>query len=92
MVLGGEYLPQRILLLRVRKSGGTFIVENKYGGGLFDLVCDVGDLVRMDSGDFHDKRKGFCDWDGFCVIESVGFPLVTSLTGLTGLGNPVFRF
>jgi len=87
MVLGGEYLPQRFLLLRVRESRRTSIVENKYGGGLSNFVRDVGDLVWVDSGGFHDKREGFGDWDGFCVVENVGFPLVTSLTGLIGLGQ-----
>ena len=93
MVLGGEYLPQRLLLLCVRDSRRTSFVEIEYGGGLFDFVCDVGDLVWMDPGDFHDKREGFGDRDGFCAVESVGFLLIThTYVGLIGWGNPVFRF
>jgi len=86
MVLGGEYFPQRFLLLRVRESRRTPVVENEYGGGLFGFVCDVGDPVWVDSGGFHDKCEGFGNWDCFCVVESVSCPLTTSLTGLTGLG------
>jgi hypothetical protein len=31
----------------------------------------VGNIVRMDSGDFLNKREGFCVWDCFRVIEDV---------------------
>ena len=87
MVLGGEHLPQRFLLFRIREGRRTYIVKNEYGGGLFVFVRHVGDLVWVDSGDFHDKREGLGDWDCLCVVESVGFPLVTSLTELIGWGQ-----
>ena len=86
MVLGGEYLPQRLLLFRVRESRWSSIVKSEYGGGLFGFVCNVGDLVWMDPGDFLDKREGFGDWDRFCVVKSVRSSLIASLAELMGLG------
>ena len=32
----------------------------------------MGDLIRMDSGDFPDKHEGFGVWDRLCVVENVG--------------------
>lgn len=79
MVLGGKYLPHRFLLRRVRESRRTLLVEIEYGGGFFGCDCDVGNLVRMDSGDFPDKHEGFGVWDRFCVVENVRYPLIAPL-------------
>ena len=88
MVLGRQYLPQRFLLLRVRESRRSAIVESEYCGGLFGFVCDVGNLVRMDSRDFLDKREGIGDRDSFCVVKNVCPPFIASLAELTVLGQP----
>ena len=74
MVLGGKHLPHRSLLRGVRESRRTFLVEIKYGGGFFGLDRDVGDIVRMDSGDFPDTHEGFSMWNRFCFVKSVRCP------------------
>lgn len=89
MVVGGKYLPYRFLLCCFRESRRTSVVEGEHGWGFFGLDCDVGDIVRMDSGDFLNKCEGFGVWDCFCVVKNVRSPL-TALQMIGGFGLTPF--
>jgi len=85
VVFGRKHIPHCFLLHYFCESRRPPNVESEYGGGFFGRDRDVGDIVRVDSRYFFDKREGISVWDCFRVVKNVRFPPIAFQTDWSGL-------
>ena len=71
MVLGGKHFFHSFLLWHFHQSRWTSTAESEYDRDFFGLDYDVGDIVRLDSGDILDEREGLGEWDCFWFVKNV---------------------